>query len=79
MSRLTNRSVINRNVSYVMLLIKNVKVIEPCRKTIFVLHQLTCINTYIKCITEEAYKKTVNYVQWLPSWVQNNLLGPEDS
>ena len=40
-----------------------VKVIEICRKTVFVLSQLTSINTYIKYITEKSRKKIVNYVK----------------
>ena len=63
MSRLTNRSAIEicaicntANKSYV-------KVIETCRKTVFVQSQLTCINTYIKYVTEMSHKKIINYVK----------------
>ena len=63
MPRLTNRSAIeiciicnNANKAYV-------KVIEICRKTVFVLSQLTCINTYIKYVIEKSHKKIVNYVK----------------
>ena len=63
MSRLTNISAIeicticqSANKTYV-------KVIEACRKPIFVLSQLTCINTYIKYFTEKSHKKIVNYVK----------------
>ena len=63
MSRLTNRSDIEicticntANKAYV-------KVIETCRKTIFVLSHLPCINTYIKYVTEKSNKKIVNYVK----------------
>ena len=41
----------------------NVKVIETSRKTVFVLSQLTYINTYIKYVTEKSHKKKVNYVK----------------
>ena len=77
---LTNRSAIEicaicntANKAYV-------KVIETCRKTVFVLSQLTCINTYIKYVTEKSHKKIVNYVKsTLASIVgANNLLGPEE-
>ena len=61
MSRLTNRAAIEicticntANKAYV-------KVIENCRKTVFVLNQLTYINTYIKYIIEKFHKKIVNY------------------
>ena len=37
--------------------------IEICCKTVFVLSQLTSINTYIKYITEKSRKKIVNYVK----------------
>ena len=40
-----------------------VKVIETCRKTVFVLNQLTCIYTYIKYVTEKSHKKVVNYIK----------------
>ena len=39
------------------------KVIEVCRNTVFVLIQLTCLNTYIKHFTERSHKKIVNYVK----------------
>ena len=59
MSRLTNRSAIEiciicntANKTYV-------KVIETCRKTVFVLSQLSCINTYIKYVTEKHHKKII--------------------
>ena len=62
MSRLTNRSAIeictickSANKAYV-------KVIKVCRKAVFVLGQITCINTYIKYVTEKSHKKIVNYV-----------------
>ena len=57
MSRLTNRSAIemctichSANKAYV-------NVIEVCRKTVFVLSLLTCLNTYIKYVTENSHKK----------------------
>ena len=63
MSRLTNRSAIEicticntANKAYV-------EVIETCRKTVFVLSQLTCINTYIKYVIEKSHKKILNYVK----------------
>ena len=63
MPRLTNRSTIeicticqSTNKAYV-------KVIEACCKTVFVLSQLTCINTYIKYVTEKSHKKIANYVK----------------
>ena len=57
----------------------HVKVIETCCKTVFLLSQLTCINTYIKYVTEKCHKKIVNNVKsTLASVVQNNLLGPEN-
>ena len=34
-----------------------------CGKTVFVLSQSTCTNTYIKYITEKSHKKIVNYVK----------------
>ena len=40
-----------------------VKSIETCRKTVFVLSQLTCINTYIRYVTEKYNKKIINYVK----------------
>ena len=40
-----------------------VKVIVVCRKTVFVLNQLTCINTYKTYVTEKFHKKIVNYVK----------------
>ena len=62
MPRLTTRSAIEicticncANKAYV-------KVIETCRKTVCGLSQLTCINTYIKYVTEKSHKKIVNYV-----------------
>ena len=64
-SRLTNRSVY-KYILYVYLLIKYIyiKAIEIYRKTVFVLiSQLTCINTYIKYVTETSHKKIVNYVK----------------
>ena len=63
MSRLTNRSAIeicticqSANKAYI-------KVSEACRKSVFVLSQLPCINTYIKYVTEKSHKKTVNYIK----------------
>ena len=63
MSRLTNISAIeicticqSANKAYI-------KVIEVCRKTVFVLSPLTYINTYIKYVTGKSYKKIVNYVK----------------
>ena len=58
---LTNRSAIctichTANEAYV-------SVIEACHKMVFVLSQLTCINTYIKYLTEKSHKKRVNYVK----------------
>ena len=38
-------------------------VIEACRKTVFVLSRLTCINTYIKYVTEMSHKKIVNIIK----------------
>ena len=32
-------------------------------QTILVLSRLTCINTYIKYVTERSHKKIVNYVK----------------
>ena len=40
-----------------------VKVIEVCRETVFVPSQLTCLNTYLKYVTEKSHKKIVNYVK----------------
>ena len=40
-----------------------VKVIEACHKPVFVLSQLTGINTYIKYVTEQSHKKIVNHVK----------------
>ena len=37
-----------------------VKVIEACRKTVFVMSQSTCINTYIKYVNEKSHKKIVS-------------------
>ena len=61
MSKLTNKSAIEictichtTNKAYV-------KVIEACRKTVFVPNQLTCINTYIKYVTKKSHKKILNY------------------
>ena len=58
MSRLTNRSAIEicsicntANNAYV-------KVIETCRKTVFVLSRLTCINTYIKYVNEVSQENS---------------------
>ena len=58
MSRLINRFAIEicticntANKAYV-------KVIETCRKTVFVLSQLTCINTYIKYVTEVSQENS---------------------
>ena len=63
MSRLTNRSAIEMcticntaNKAYV-------KVTETCLKTVLVLSQLTCINTYKTYVTEKSHKKIVNYVK----------------
>ena len=58
MSRLTNISAIeiyticqSANKAYI-------NVIEVCRKTVFVLSQLTCVNTYIKYVTEVSQENS---------------------
>ena len=58
MSRLTKRFAIEicticntANKAYV-------KVIETCCKMVFVLSQLTCLNTYIKYVTEVSQEKS---------------------
>ena len=58
MSRLTNRSAVEMcticntaNKAYV-------KAIETCRKMVFIPSQLTCINTYIKCVTEVSQENS---------------------
>jgi hypothetical protein len=63
MSRLTNRSA--REICTICNTANKgyVKVIDTCRKTVLVLSQLTCINTYIKYVTEKSHKKIVNYVK----------------
>ena len=61
MSSLTNRSAIEMCTTCKSANKAYVKVIEACRKMVFVLSQLTCINTYIKYITEKSHKKIVNY------------------
>ena len=79
MSRLTNsRSAIEICTICQYVNKAYVKVIEACRKTVFVLSQLTCINIYIKYVTEKSHKKILNSVKSTPL-VQNNLLGLEDS
>ena len=62
MSRLTNRSA--REICTICNTANKgyVKVIDTCRKTVLVLSQLTCINTYIKYVTEKSHKKILNYV-----------------
>ena len=82
MSRLTNSSAIEVYTICNTANKKYVKVIETCRKTVFVLSQLTYINTYTKYVTEKSQREIVNYVNSTQAsivGVQNNLLGPEDS
>ena len=63
MSRLTNRSAIEMCIICHSANKACVKVIEACYKTVFVLSQLTGINTNIKYVTEQSHKKIVNYVK----------------
>ena len=61
MSRLTNSSAIEICTICNTVNKAYVKVIETCRKTIinkFVLRQLTCINTYIKHVTEVSQENS---------------------
>ena len=39
------------------------KIIDSCRKTVFVLNQFTCISTYIKYVIEKSHKKIVNDIK----------------
>ena len=52
MSSLTNRSAIKICIICQFASKAYIKIIEVCRKTVFVLSQLTCINTCIKYVTE---------------------------
>ena len=60
MSRLTNRSAIEICEICHTANKACVKVIEACYKTVFVLSELTCINTYIKHVTEVSKENYVN-------------------
>ena len=61
MSRLTNRSAIEVCTISQSDYKACVKVIEVCRKTVFVLSQL--FYTYIKYVTEKSHKEIINYVK----------------
>ena len=50
------------------------KLIEVCRKTVFVLSQLTCMNTYIKYITEKSHMKTDNYVKSTLDFIVSSIV-----
>ena len=63
MSRLTNRSAIEIYTTCQSANKAYVNVIEVCRKTVFVLSQLTCLNTYIKYVTEKSYMNIANDVK----------------